>query len=130
MKKGYLIGIILIAIAFAAIITTVSGSGTYADFATAQMQEGKVFHVVGKLDKNKPYEYNPEANANIFGFYMIDNTGAEHKVLLNKTKPQDFEKSEQIVIIGKMKDDVFIASDILMKCPSKYNSNEVQTKTS
>jgi cytochrome c-type biogenesis protein CcmE len=130
MKKGYLIGIILIAIAFAAIISTVSDSGTYADFSTATTHEGKVFHVVGKLDKEKPFEYNPEVNANLFGFYMTDNNGSEKKVLYNGTKPQDFEKSEQIVIIGKISGDEFHASEILMKCPSKYNSNEVNTKTS
>ena len=130
MKKGYLIGIILIAIAFAAIISTVNSSGTYADFATAATHEGNVFHVVGKLDKEKPYDYNPEVNANVFGFYMKDNNGSEKKVLYNGTKPQDFEKSEQIVIVGKISGEEFHASEILMKCPSKYNSNDVQTKKS
>ena len=129
MKKGYLIGIILIAVAFGVIISTVSNSSTYADFTTAESHEGKVFHVVGKLDKEKPFEYNPEVNANIFGFYMTDNNGLEKKVLYNGTKPQDFEKSEQIVIIGKISGDNFHASEILMKCPSKYNGNDV-TKTS
>lgn len=55
-----------------------------------------------------------------FTFYLYDNNGNERKVLLNKAKPQDFDKSEQIVIIGKMKGEEFIASDILLKCPSKY----------
>lgn len=130
MKKGYIIGIVLIAIAFAAIISTVSDSGTYASFATAMKHEGKVFHVVGKLDKEKAFQYNPAVNANVFGFYMTDNEGAEKKILYNGTKPQDFEKSEQIVLIGKMSGDEFHASEILMKCPSKYNSADVQTKNS
>ena len=122
MKKGYLIGIILIAIAFAAIISTVSNSSTYADFSTAASHEGKVFHVAGKLNKEKERIYNPETNANLFTFYMNDSEGKEKKVLLNSAPPQDFEKSEQIVVIGKMKGDEFFASSILMKCPSKYNN--------
>ena len=130
MKKGYLLGIILIAVAFAAIISTVSNSSTYEPFAVAAEHEGKVYHVVGKLNKEKPYEYNPEVNANLFGFFMIDNQGTEKKVLYNGTKPQDFEKAEQIVIVGKISGDEFHASEILMKCPSKYNGNEVQEKTS
>ena len=41
-------------------------------------------------------------------------------------KPQDFERSEQIVLIGKVQGDEFHASDILMKCPSKYNDGKPQ----
>ncbi len=126
MKKSYLIGIVVVAAAFAIIISTVSKSSTYADFSTAGRQAGKVFHVVGKLDRDKPFEYDPEVNANVFGFYLVDNNGRECRVLYNGTKPQDFEKSEQVVIIGKMKEEVFYASDILMKCPSKYAGNEMQ----
>ena len=45
-----------------------------------------------------------------------------------KSKPQDFEKSEQIVVIGKMEAGNFVASDILMKCPSKYNTSSEDMK--
>jgi len=44
------------------------------------------------------------------------------KVVLNKARPQDFDKSEQIVVIGKMNANNFVASDVLMKCPSKYTN--------
>jgi cytochrome c-type biogenesis protein CcmE len=54
---------------------------------------------------------------------MRDNEGTDCKVVLHKTEPQDFERSEQIVLIGKMEGQEFQASDILMKCPSKYNGN-------
>lgn len=127
MKKSYIIGIILIAVAFGVIISTVSNSSTYATFSTAIEHKGKVFHVVGKLDKEKPFEYNPHINANLFGFYLVDTEGNEQKVLFNGTKPQDFEKAEQIVIVGKISGSEFHASEILMKCPSKYNGNNVQT---
>jgi cytochrome c-type biogenesis protein CcmE len=50
------------------------------------------------------------------------------KVMFNDTKPQDFEKSEQIVVIGKVVGNEFHVAkgDLLMKCPSKYNGNELQ----
>lgn len=123
MKTSHIIGLIIIAAAIGVIMSTVSSSSTYATFNEASANEGKVYHVVGKLNRSKPYEYNPQENANMFTFYLVDNEGTEHKVLLNKTKPQDFDKSEQVVLIGKMKEENFIASDILLKCPSKY-SNE------
>jgi cytochrome c-type biogenesis protein CcmE len=128
MKKSFIIAIALIAVAIAAILSTVADSSTYANFNTAIEHPKKEFHVVGKLNKTKPEEYHPEVNANLFSFYMMDNEGKECKVILNKTKPQDFDKSEQIVIIGKMAGDEFHASDVLMKCPSKYNNPQEDMK--
>jgi cytochrome c-type biogenesis protein CcmE len=83
---------------------------------------------VGKLQKEKEMVYNPIQDANYFSFYVKDQEGEECKVIYAGTKPQDFEKSEQIVLIGKMKSDEFHASKILMKCPSKYNNDKVETK--
>ena len=126
MKKAHIIGIVIIAVAIAAIMSTIADSSTYASFSTAIANAGKEYHVVGKLDKTKAYDYNPQQNANIFGFYLIDNEGQAKKVMFNGTKPQDFEKSEQIVIVGKMSGEEFHASSILMKCPSKYNNPKEQ----
>src|SRR5438874_2273255 len=99
MKKIHIIAIVLIAVAMAAIFSTVADSTTYASFSSASMHPSKVYHVVGKLVKDKPQEYNPKTDPNLFAFYMVDNEGHEKKVVLNKTKPQDFDRSEQIVII-------------------------------
>jgi cytochrome c-type biogenesis protein CcmE len=128
MKKTHIIALVVIAVAIAAILSTVVDSSTYASFAVAEANTGKVFHVVGKLDKTKPQEYNPQSNANLFSFYLVDNEGKDCRVLLNKTKPQDFDRSEQIVVIGKMSGDEFHASDVLMKCPSKYNNPKEDLK--
>ena len=124
MKKVHIIGIIIIAIAIGAILTTLNNTSTYASFAEASEAPDNEFHVVGKFNKGKESVYNPQVNANVFSFYMIDNKGVEKKVVLNKNKPQDFERSEQIVLIGKMQGEEFVASDILMKCPSKYNDGK------
>lgn len=68
-----------------------------------------------------------EAGAKVFSFYMIDTDGAEYKVICNDDKPQDFELTDQIVVVGKMKGDLFYASQLLTKCPSKYAEEEVAT---
>jgi cytochrome c-type biogenesis protein CcmE len=127
MKKTHIIAIVIIAIALGVLVYTMNNSATYADFAEAQDKPNKEFHVVGKVDKAKEQIYNPTVNADEFIFYLIDNKGAEQKVVLHKSKPQDFDKSEQIVLIGKMHEGAFHANDILMKCPSKYNDQEVKT---
>ena len=104
MKKTHIIAIVVIAILLGVIVSTISDSSTYASFATAKDNQGDTYHVVGKLNREKDFIYNPSENANIFGFYLIDNEGKEMKVLYNDTKPQDFEKSEQVVVIGKVVD--------------------------
>lgn len=126
MKKIHIIGIVIIAISLAAIISTISNSSTYADFKTADEHKGSVFHVVGKLDKTKEQTYDPTVNANLFTFFLTDINGTNKRVIYNNTKPQDFEMAEQIVIVGKSTGDEFHAAEILMKCPSKYNGNDTQ----
>lgn len=129
MNKYLIFGLVAIAAAIGYIVSLSADVSTYVTFDTAAQHEGKEFHVVGKVNFSKPQEYNPQANANLFTFYMNDTLGVEKKVLLNKAKPQDFEKSQQVVVIGKIAAGDFIANDILMKCPSKYNEVNKNTIT-
>lgn len=129
MKKTHIILLVLLAVAFAAIVSSINESSSYATFAEAQQHSNKTYHVVGKYNKEKGFEYDPEVNANLFSFYLVDEDGNESKVIYNGTKPQDFEKSEQVVIVGKSQQDYFTARKILMKCPSKYNDNTTEITT-
>lgn len=121
MKKSYILLMVLIAVAIGAIITTYGDASTYENFSVAADHEGKEYHVVGTLNRDKEKYYNPVQNANYFSFYMIDEKGEERKVIYYSPEPQDFDRSEKIVIIGKMQGQEFIANKILLKCPSKYN---------
>lgn len=125
MKRSSIIGIIIIAIAIGVIISTYADSSTYGSFNDAVETQDEL-HVVGQLNKDRQLIYNPQQNANYFSFYMKDNNGKECKVVFNGTKPQDFERSEQIVLTGKMVGSEFHASKILMKCPSKYTKDEIE----
>lgn len=125
MKKTSIIGIAVIAIAIAVIICTYADSSTYGSFSEAKQSQSEI-HVVGKLDKEKSMIYEPQQDANYFSFYLTDNKGLSSKVIFSGAKPQDFERSEQIVLTGKMVNDEFHASKILMKCPSKYTKDEVE----
>ncbi len=124
MKRSHIIAIVVIALASAFMIGSVSNSSSYADFAEAFKNEGKEYHVVGILDRSADIVYNPEVNPNLTGFTMIDNQGEKRIVWLNKSKPQDFERSENLVLIGKAVGDEFHANDMLMKCPSKYKEEQ------
>ena len=59
---------------------------------------------------------------------MKDEAGTEIQVICQKEKPAEFERSEQIVLKGSMKGEAFVAHDILLKCPSKYQDEMIQNK--
>ena len=59
---------------------------------------------------------------------MIDSDGVSRKVVMNKPKPQDFERSESVVVTGEMRNNEFVANEILMKCPSKYKDDEIRIR--
>lgn len=124
MKKSHIIGIILIAVAIGAILSTASNTSEYVTFQEAEEAPAKEFHVVGQLNKEKELMYDPSTDANLFSFYLVDNDGQERKVNFRGTKPQDFERSEQVVLIGHANGEEFEAEKILMKCPSKYNEGQ------
>ncbi|MDB4924577.1 cytochrome c maturation protein CcmE [Mucilaginibacter sp.] len=125
MKKSSIFGLIVIAIAIAVIISVYSTSSTYGSFKDAKSADTEL-HIVGHLNKQKQLFYDATKDANYFSFYMKDNKGEECKVVFTGSKPQDFERSEQIVLTGQMRGDEFHASKILMKCPSKYTQDKVE----
>jgi len=125
MKKSSIFGLVVIAIAIAVIISVYSNSSTYGSFKDASNTNSEL-HIVGHLNKNKQLLYDATKDANYFSFYMKDNKGEECKVVFTGAKPQDFERSEQIVLTGQMQGNEFHATHILMKCPSKYTQDKVE----
>ncbi|MDN5287394.1 MAG: cytochrome c maturation protein CcmE [Mucilaginibacter sp.] len=126
MKKGSIFGLIVIAIAIAVIISVYSKTSTYGTFSDAEKTKSEL-HVIGHLNTKKELFYDATKDANYFSFYMKDNKGEERKVVYIGTKPEDFERSEQLVLTGQMVGNEFHAAKILMKCPSKYTKDKLET---
>ena len=123
MKKVHFIVVGMIAVAIALFSLAGKDLSTYSTFSDAISSGGKV-KVAGQLSKDKEMYYNPEEDPNYFSFFVRDAKGEERKVVLFAAK-----MSEQIVITGKMEGDEFHASDLLMKCPSKYKDEEIYIKS-
>lgn len=125
MKKIHILALIVVVAAIGVVMSLSMNSSTYAGFAEAGEHPGREYHVIGTLSPDHPVEYDAMKDANSFSFYMLDNEGREMLVKYSDTKPQDFEKLDQLVVIGKMKDGYFDAHKMNLKCPSKYNSDQV-----
>lgn len=123
MKKTHIVLLVLIAAAIAVLINFLKVSATYDSFANAKENPGKFMHVIAKLDRSTPLEYDQLKNPNYLGFTAIDSTGTAMKVIYRKGKPENIEHSERLVLKGKYENGQFECKDILMKCPSKYKED-------
>jgi cytochrome c-type biogenesis protein CcmE len=130
MKLIHIISIAIIGVVLAVVLSFYSDRSYYVTFeqaeAFAQKKSQKDYHVVVTLNKDKPQTYDPLDNPDYYSFYALDTMGVERKVVFNGTKPQDMERTDKIVLIGKAKTDYFHAVDILKKCPSKYEAEELK----
>ena len=131
MKKSYIFAIGIIALAIAIIVSTTGDASSYVTFEEAQAiakNGGAKVHVVGTLPKNASGEVigiYPSESKLSFSFVMIDENKTEQEVYYNEPMPTDFKRSEQVVIVGGYDGDVFVADKILLKCPSKYQEEQV-----
>ncbi len=138
MKKIHLFAIGIIAAAIFILMSTATDASTYVTFqeATTRAQAGNTtkVHVVGRLPKAPDGSpsgllYDPLIDPNHFEFTLIDTLQQAQRVVYYNPKPQDFDRSEQVVITGAMRGDTFVADQILLKCPSKYTENELKAAT-
>ena len=127
MKRTHIIILVAIAALIVTLIIFSAGDfSTYDTINSAKEKPGKYVHLIAKLDKTQPIEYDPVNNPNYLSFYAIDSLGGSTKVVFHNSKPTDLEKSERIVMKGSMKGDHFECKDILLKCPSKYKDDKKQ----
>ena len=126
MKKTHIILLVGIAALIVGLISYSADFSTYDTVQSAKQKQGKFVHLIAKLDKRMPLEYDPINNPNYLTFYAIDSLGGQTKVVYHNSKPADLEKSERIVMKGKMEADHFECKDILLKCPSKYKDDKKQ----
>ena len=132
MKKSHILIIIVIAAAIGILVSTAGDASTYVGFgeayAMATAGNKKDIHVVGELTKDASGNVTgieTGADKVSFSFILVDDSGRKQKVEYNEPMPQDFTKSEKVVVIGRYEGEVFRASKILLKCPSKYQEQNV-----
>ncbi len=126
MKTRDIVILVIIAGISSYMLTQILNFENYSSFSEAKKQMNKNFTVIGVLNTNKPIEYFPKKNVLTFYASDKDSMPNESKVVFLGSKPQDFERSEEITMTGYANDTAFIANTILMKCPSKYNeTNEL-----
>jgi len=127
MKRTHIFILVGIAALIVGLITfgfPSSDFSTYDTIASAKNKQGQYVHLIAKLDKSQPIEYNPAKDPNYLAFNITDSLGTKTRVVYHDSKPAELEQSERVVLQGKMQGDVFECKSITLKCPSKYKDDK------
>jgi cytochrome c-type biogenesis protein CcmE len=123
MKPKLIIGFVIIAAVLGWLGFTAQEWGNsaigYATISEAG-ETGKLCYIKGYWVKEEP----ADMQGNLFSFYMKDDKGATARVIYRNGKPNNFEQATSIVVQGTLENGTVYAKDILVKCPSKYQSEK------
>jgi len=128
MKNKYIFGGVIVAVFLFLMIYLLTQSNIqYENDFTKVMVKDKTVKATGSWVKEKNYELNKENRT--FTFYMADQSGTQMKVVYQGTIPNNFESAVSVVVTGKYQNGYFHAKDILTKCPSKYEEQNVKSSS-
>ncbi|MCL5266933.1 MAG: cytochrome c maturation protein CcmE [Bacteroidetes bacterium] len=120
MKTKYIVaGVVIVAFVVFGAISFMQNNIAYVSAKTAE-KTNRTVQVKGSWVRNMQSYYDP--NTNTFHFYMMDDDKTILPVVLAGAKPNNFEIANDIVAKGRFEDGAFQASEVLTKCPSKYQS--------
>lgn len=119
MKPKYIVGTVVILIfIFFASMSFQNSLVAYVSFDEAKANNRTV-QVKGKRVVDSEHY---DSDAKTFNFRIINDSGEEFRVIYHGVKPSNFEEAKEVVAKGRYVNGVFMADDILVKCPSKYEA--------
>jgi cytochrome c-type biogenesis protein CcmE len=123
MKKGYIIAAVLAAGFLVLGVTAFRSTLTpYVSFDVAEKTQGAV-QVMGSLEKGSDHY---DATKQELLFSLVDEHGRTMPVVYRGVKPANFKDAISIVAIGRFDSGAIQADKLLVKCPSKYQGQEVE----
>lgn len=116
-RRNLVISIVVILLLIVFFVLFVDSGVEYSTFNQA-IETGKKVQVIGKVINtfDKKYENGQ------LEFFMVDDSNSVVKVKYRGAIPQSFDVADRIVVKGVMREDYFESSEILTKCPSKYEN--------
>ncbi|MFI5370734.1 MAG: cytochrome c maturation protein CcmE [Candidatus Eisenbacteria bacterium] len=119
MNVKMVVALGLLAVAIGVGVTSFKKSVTpYITFTEARRSSGLV-QVNGVL-ADKRYVLKP--NEQYLSFRLRDDKGEILPVEYHGVIPGNFDQATSIVAIGRYEDQKFVADQLLVKCPSKYQA--------
>jgi cytochrome c-type biogenesis protein CcmE len=124
MKRAYWAGAVILLCFLALGLTTFTKSMTpYVSFQEA-VDAHRTVQVMGALEKGST-KY--DTSTKTLHFSLVEETTKQTlPVAYTDIKPANFEDAVSIVAIGRYQGQQFVAEKLLVKCPSKYQGEEVE----
>ena len=127
MQKRYIIGGVLVIAAIAALVYFGFQYGTIYYYTIAELREntieltGEEIRVTGRVAENS-MEWD---GGNLTLRFTLVDEEESLPIVYHDVMPDNFQEGRDIVVDGiYYEDGVFIADEILTKCPSKYVPRE------
>ena len=123
MLKGPLVTAVVASLAMAGVVGAfVCNASPYVTIAQAKKAGGDALHLAGVLVKDAPC--GKSFATGHLEFTLRDEDGATIKVEHVGVQPASLMEADKLVAVGAMKGDRFVSSEILTKCPSKYEEGK------
>ncbi len=126
MKPAYIIALlILVVTAGVTLFSFSSAVAQHVTVAQAMSRPGEMVQVPGKIVKESVV-YDSQAGQLRFDIVEPNGT-ARMPVVYAQPKPENFDSAVSVEAIGQYKDGRFQATNLLVKCPSKYSDQSKKT---
>ena len=128
MKPKIIVGglVVVVGIVLGA-VNFLDSNVEYGTFETARKAQKKI-QVKGEWMRDLQTTFNAQEVK--FSFFMKDDNNEVVHVEYAGARPNNFELATSIVAKGKFENGHFAATDILTKCPSKYEGTAQEVKKS
>ncbi len=121
MKPAHIISLAIIVVCLLGSLIAFSDSvAQHTTIAMAKRSPGKTLQVPGNIVKDS---VRYDGNKGQLSFTIVDAKDATSavKVVYSEPKPENFDTANKVEAVGEYKNGVFVAKNLLVKCPSKYN---------
>lgn len=116
MRSKYIIGGLVIVVF--TIWAGISFNSALTPYVT--VAEAKASNNVVQIKGERLGNGNFDIEKNVFTFRIKDENGTEVDVIYDGPKPGNFDQASHVVCVGKYSGEQFHATELLVKCPSKY----------
>lgn len=118
MKRGVLISAVCVLVAMSGMVFAfLRGASPYVTVSQAKTSAGTSNHVPGVLDKAT---FQADLKAGKVRFTIKDEAGDRLDVVYSGPPPANLSEVSQVVVVGGMEGEKFLAHKMQIKCPTRY----------
>ena len=122
MKVGAVVSGLVATLAMGgAVIAFSTSASPYVTIEQAKRSTGDRLHLAGLIDQKS---IRNDVFTRTLRFNLMDESGQSIPVVHRGEMPTNLSEAKNVVAVGGVKDGVFESSQLIVKCPSKYEADK------